>query len=77
MANSCPKQMTLSSGSMPNSFIFWMAKRTVSSLCDATIMAIFFSSPRSLNALIRLRHSVSVLWYWSEVASKLGLVGSG
>lgn len=54
-----------------------MANRTVSSLCDATIIAIFFGSwPASLSFLIRRKHSVSVLWYISVVASKLGLVGS-
>lgn len=77
MANNWPKQITLSDGSIENSFIFSMANRTVSSLWDATMIAIFLSSPLSLKALILLRHSVSVLWYISVVASKLGLVGSG
>lgn len=77
MANNCPKQMTLSTGSIPNSFIFSMANRTVSSLCDATMIAIFLSSPLSLKAFILLRHSVRVLWYIALVASKSGFVGSG
>lgn len=77
MASSCPKQMTLSSGSMPISFICWMANRTVFSLWEATMMPIFFSCPLFFSSLMRRRHSVSVLWYISDVASKFGFVGSG
>lgn len=55
MPNSCPKQMTLSSGEIPISSILLMAKRTVSSLCDATMipmrLASSFASFRTCNMI--------------------------